>query len=209
MAWPVQTRGGMKKKVLFGGAFGLAAVLIVVASVLIAGGREDRGFLNGKPPVLPVRVAIEPGSEDWLPELKASIDWWNDACGLKLLTFAALDAASVWVRVDAAMAGDDTPGSVENPFTRIRTDGRAEIVLPPANAFPFAVRRLRVMSHELGHALRLDHDDFIESVMYPRASTYNGSTGDFEVLGGDCVLLRLAVSSRDASALLVRPAAQQ
>ena len=195
---------------------GAGAVAMAVLVVVILARREDRGFMH-KPCVkdqpakgftkwgvsdFPISVVLDPlAAEEWGGATLLAVRKWNDAVGKALLI-----EPIVGKEFDRSKCSEQgKPGDPVILITRINSDGSEEDGRAHAHPYWDAACRIRcvevalpglapkgeweqVATHELGHALGLDHDDFEQSVMY-----YGGKAmrwGMDEITEADKAMLR-------------------
>ncbi len=119
--------------------------------------------------------------------LRWAMQWWCDNVGVRLFVPLGSHGSGCIVPVVDERRHE---GSAIKATTKLNARGAiisaqvradtGQLVGMPADA----VRRLLV--HELGHLLGLEHDDARDSVMYPHV----GPAGEYEVSTADRVLLR-------------------
>ncbi len=90
----------------------------------------------------------------------------NSQFACPLLTVAPTDDAEIRVTLDAPSEGGRGPGGFTSHYTvsgRLHAYVQTQLLGGPGEVG----RTIRVLTHELGHALGLAHDPFHSSVMYP------------------------------------------
>ncbi|MCP4549497.1 MAG: matrixin family metalloprotease [bacterium] len=155
-----------------GGAIFLALIGAVIYAVVR---NQDRGLMvvDGKPIAwhrgsIPIAIYVHQGvAAEWMQTLFAVVGEFG--------VFMRPERTWDGLRVDPAPRGsimfEQAP--VQNPSTHLRhPDGEiisANTMFPPAERFA-ADQRNKIVLHELGHALGLDHDDSTSSIMHPQLS---------------------------------------
>lgn len=101
-------------------------------------------------------------------EVRAAVDEVNNQIGCEILRFTpnlGSDAADVLIETDGALGTSLTSSGGITSHTQISEVGMQAHVSIMGVTDPHY--RVRVLVHELGHVLGLDHDDFKASIMYP------------------------------------------
>lgn len=125
---------------------------------------------------VPVTLTVDPSAEQWRDLVVTAVDWW----GPQLLRLVPNDAPTDTIIVAHP---DMIGGAVTNLSVDMLTCEAANaVVVLPVVPDEWAAR---MVAHELGHVLGLDHDpDMPESVMYPTTApgTYFATLADRERL---------------------------
>jgi hypothetical protein len=165
---------------IFIGVFIGALGLVGGTAIYLAGRRQDRGFIqiagqDAHVPAeyLPILVFLHPDLvETWGEAFRKAFEFWNSQTGLFLFQ------ASYEVAFDGAVSGAGivvvTPSNEDVAarfHTRLRVGTWGRIIASPiqVNAAWDGETRFMIAAHECGHCLGLDHDDFLDSVMYDYA----------------------------------------
>ena len=119
-------------------------------------------------------IPLSVETDGYVGEVQTSIDIVNTQVGCDLLSYQEAHGtlpADITITSDAVMSrGDQRGGSTWHLRDGDRLRARVELYAAGSMA-------LRIIVHELGHALGLAHDPFVTSIMYP---TQRDSTGRLE-----------------------------
>jgi len=136
---------------------------------------------------LPLWITIHPDLEPWRPLIEEEADAWNKRIGVTIFRIAT---KSLTVN-DAGSVIPFRPVWDQSPHTRLFFGKKAQILAGPVY-LPHIERirnyyvRQRVIAHELGHVLGLNHDtENPSSLMYPVALPI-----DWEVTKHDLLILK-------------------
>jgi hypothetical protein len=151
-------------------------------------GQSSKGFTKWGYSDLPVPVVLDALAAEWLSVTATAAKKWNDAAGKALLG----EPRSGDAHDRSKCSEPGKPGDPVILITRLNSDGAASaadeklgVVEAPGHAHLYydSACRIRcveiglpgladkskwekITTHELGHALGLDHDDFEDSIMY-------------------------------------------
>jgi len=140
--------------------------------------------IRWKKDIFPIVLIVHPDLEPWWSEIYVAASFWNTTLQERLFVFD-LSTADVLFNMENINFIYLQPGDPRQfPHTIVSYDGAtgqigsAPIFLPPNTSYRV---RFRVVVHELGHAIGLDHDpDNEDSVMHPMAIF-----GPFEITPSD------------------------
>lgn len=197
---------------------GAGAALMAVLVFSLLARREDRGFMirecvSGQSSKgytkwgysnLPVPIVLDqPSADEWGGVTTMAVHKWNDVAGKVLLADPRLQPIDATLRTSCK-----EPGKPNDPIifiTRINSDGSQDDGSGHAHLYFNSACRIhcvdialpglapktsweKIVTHELGHSIGLDHDDFEDSVMY-----YGGKAmgwGMDTITEADAILLR-------------------
>lgn len=170
----------------------LAIGVIIGASAAILASRKDAGFLpcelGGEmvwpANAVPLEVYLDAADLDWEEPLLEAIDRFNDVAPLFVYggTYDPIRPPIAPAVLVSAEMFEEAHGRTHLTDAAC-TVVRADVVLPGL----VDEMQERIVAHELGHALGLDHDDNEGSVMFDRVDP---RFRDFEISDADRALLR-------------------
>lgn len=183
-------KNNWKGLLILGAAIAATAALTIV--ILL--NRVDSGFMtkdnDGKPlpcgavhwhrASLPIPVMLEHTSEHLRKETAEAMVWWNDKAGIELFKAGGVLTFPKEQPDGTILVEDVSDGSLEDDEGNIHglTTWRAKddtgycravsmhVRVPGKGIVEWENTRAKIMRHELGHSLGLDHDDWERSVMY-------------------------------------------
>lgn len=163
LKWAIASLGLLTVAVLLGWYFRRRAS---------AGDHGDPGFLKdlGDWPAQSFPLLLvdgDPGMREIAREFMLAAQWWNDQTELRLFAVSILESGRT-VPIMPAILGGAKAMKVNFRQTGTKEIFSAAIVVDLQKWVSIDKRqRIRACRHELGHLLRLAHDNDPESVMYP------------------------------------------
>lgn len=122
---------------------------------------------------LPLMVLVDVAMTDWEPEVKYSIDVWNEIVDGPIFIYMGVLDTSSFGKGGLGMILVQLGARGDHPATNIAFNSLGELLYAPVT-IPDDIDpslRMRVAVHEFGHVLGLNHDPFLpQSVMYPMAA---------------------------------------
>jgi len=160
--------------IVIGSVIAAAALIGVIVGVVTKGGWSDNGFSKPQwylPHLIVLDVMFDTTLEPaWVNAVRSAITRLNDACGREVLSIVAPIPGYDWGMMPRGGIVTIVKGSADaNPCTehRYEDDGvprpvGSRVTLPQK----FVGNRHAVALHEMGHVLRLKHDENPGSIMY-------------------------------------------
>lgn len=136
---------------------------------------------------LPLMVVLDDTLASWEADVKFGINVWNNVVDGPIFIFGGVMDTFDLGNGGSGIIVTTTAGPGADPHAYLKWDEktgilRAAPIRIPLNIYP--QYRLRVITHELGHVLGLDHDPEIPwSVMHP--SVRGDGSGKWSVTNGD------------------------
>lgn len=175
----------LKNKLVF--LFTISVACAVVTVILMYHTRSDNGFIQFRQgdvsrsvtwprSDLPINLYVNPNALSWLPFIMIAAKGWNDVVGVNVFVVTTQDCVC---RINCFGLGvpKDPIVFISESAVKVGNEGGHAILHHDSNAnircadlvFMNDVEdnlRSKVVAHELGHTLGLDHDEIEESVMY-------------------------------------------